>query len=140
MTVEEIKNNQQRLKAWGFYLGPINGVFDSKTQEAVMEFQKSKGLTIDGVVGRQTLTALNRQRCWAPFGQRPECEGGSYMIKEIQQQLAAQGLYDGQVDGVFGPKLEKAVIGFQASRRMVADGVVRPQTLAALGISTAVFA
>jgi putative chitinase len=49
---------QQRLKDLGFDPNGIDGKFGSGTQTAVMDFQKSKGLDVDGKVGPDTLAAL----------------------------------------------------------------------------------
>jgi len=49
---------QQKLKQWGYYDGPIDGVYGAKTFEAVKKFQAKNGLAVDGVVGSQTAAAL----------------------------------------------------------------------------------
>src|SRR5438034_5559266 len=49
---------QQRLKDLGFDPNGIDGKFGSGTQTAVMDFQKSKGLQVDGKVGPDTMAAL----------------------------------------------------------------------------------
>lgn len=49
---------QQLLLANGFNPGPIDGIFGSRTQSAVIAFQRSKNLVPDGIVGIQTWTAL----------------------------------------------------------------------------------
>lgn len=49
---------QTRLKNWGYYFGAVDGVFGSKTEEAVKYFQRSNGLSADGQVGDLTLAAL----------------------------------------------------------------------------------
>lgn len=41
----------------------VDGNFWSKTYAAVMDFQKSKGLKVDGVAGKYTVTALGGK--WA---------------------------------------------------------------------------
>lgn len=56
-------------------------------------------------------------------------------VTQIQQKLKGQGLYNGAVDGVFGNNTKNAVIAFQKSKGLTADGVAGPKTLAALGIS-----
>lgn len=49
---------QQALKNAGFYQGTVDGRIGSRTREAVKEFQRSHGLKVDGVVGRQTWEKL----------------------------------------------------------------------------------
>ena len=41
-----------------YYNGPINGNFDTATQTAVKSFQSNNKLTADGIVGRNTWSAL----------------------------------------------------------------------------------
>lgn len=45
---------QQRLAACGYGVGTIDGIFGSKTLEAVKAFQVDYGLTVDGIVGSKT--------------------------------------------------------------------------------------
>ncbi len=49
---------QQKLSNWGYYSGDIDGIFGSRTESAVLSFQRKNGLTADGIVGSQTLAAL----------------------------------------------------------------------------------
>lgn len=49
---------QTRLKEWGYYSGEVDGVYGSKTEQAVKYFQSTNGLSADGQVGNQTLAAL----------------------------------------------------------------------------------
>src|SRR4029077_1763591 len=54
----EVLQIQQRLGALQFYSGAPDGVFGGGTESAVRAFQESKGLTIDGKVGRGSWGAL----------------------------------------------------------------------------------
>lgn len=54
----EVKNIQKKLKALGFYSGNIDGIFGPQTKSAVINFQRQKGLKVDGIVGAKTLQAL----------------------------------------------------------------------------------
>ena len=54
-TVEEI---QKALKNSGFYTGKIDGKSGPMTKKAIEEFQKAKGLVVDGKVGPKTWGAL----------------------------------------------------------------------------------
>jgi peptidoglycan hydrolase-like protein with peptidoglycan-binding domain len=58
MRGELVKDVQRRLKKIGFHAGPIDGVFGPQTAAAVQAFQISKGLLVDGEVGRGTAKAL----------------------------------------------------------------------------------
>jgi peptidoglycan hydrolase-like protein with peptidoglycan-binding domain len=49
---------QQRLVAHGFAV-VIDGWRGDKTTAAIKAFQQAHGLTVDGIVGRFTLNALN---------------------------------------------------------------------------------
>lgn len=55
---EEVIAVQQRLSQWGYYAGPIDGVYGYQTFRAVQDFQRKNGLFPDGVVGRATREAL----------------------------------------------------------------------------------
>lgn len=55
-------------------------------------------------------------------------------IKRIQTALKNQGFNPGALDGEFGPGTEAAVIAFQKSESLAADGVVGDATLKALGL------
>lgn len=57
---DRVKAVQTALKNAGFDPGPVDGKMGEKTKQAVMAFQKSRGLTPDGVVGTKTWEALNR--------------------------------------------------------------------------------
>lgn len=58
---EEVKKIQTKLKEWGYYNGSIDGVYGSKTFEAVKRFQRKNGLSVDGIAGEKTLQALGIQ-------------------------------------------------------------------------------
>lgn len=58
----DIEEVQRLLKELGFFQGKVDGVFDIRTSKAILEFQKSKGLIPDGVLGRLTLTELQKSK------------------------------------------------------------------------------
>ncbi len=54
----EVTQIQTKLKRWGYYNGSIDGIYGSKTLEAVKSFQRKNGLTVDGIAGEKTLSAM----------------------------------------------------------------------------------
>jgi Putative peptidoglycan binding domain len=59
-TGSQVKILQRALKALGFSPGTPDGDYGPSTQTAVEKFQASKNLAQDGVVGQQTLAALQQ--------------------------------------------------------------------------------
>ena len=55
------------------------------------------------------------------------CEGDE--VKVLQKLLKDKGVYDGPINGKFGPLTEEAVIRFQKSSGLEADGVVGSTTM-----------
>lgn len=51
---------QKALTALGYFTEKCDGIFGGDTQTAVKLYQKAKGLTDDGVAGRATLRAINK--------------------------------------------------------------------------------
>jgi N-acetylmuramoyl-L-alanine amidase len=56
---DEVREIQMRLAALGYYGGTIDGIYGTQTKKAVQKFQQDRGLTADGIAGKQTLNALN---------------------------------------------------------------------------------
>jgi peptidoglycan hydrolase-like protein with peptidoglycan-binding domain len=57
MKGDDVKSMQNLLKALG-YMSHVTGYYGSETESAVKAFQKRNGLTVDGTVGKQTMTLL----------------------------------------------------------------------------------
>jgi putative chitinase len=58
-------------------------------------------------------------------------------VVSLQQRLKELGFSPGKIDGDFGPGTEAAVLAFQRSEGLLADGIVGVRTLQALGFEPA---
>ncbi len=63
---------------------------------------------------------------------------GDARVAAVQVALQQRNLYRGTIDGEDGPATRKGVLALQRRKGLVPDGVVGPQTLAALGGETSV--
>jgi N-acetylmuramoyl-L-alanine amidase len=57
-TGSEVTKIQKRLSDWGYYTGGIDGDYGYLTYSAVKSFQAKNGLSVDGIAGPDTLSAL----------------------------------------------------------------------------------
>lgn len=57
-------------------------------------------------------------------------------VRNIQQRLKKWDYYKGSVDGIYGTQTKKAVISFQKSHNIKADGICGPKTLELIGLPT----
>ncbi len=143
----EVSALQQALKSLGFFSGEVTGNFGPQTKEAVIALQKAKGLTADGVAGPGTMNAISQGTSSAVNTSGTPSSGNSSVIKKgdegdavlkMQQNLKNLGFFPGEVTGYFGAQTEQALMDFQRSRGLNADGVAGSATLNVLLTSTAV--
>ena len=94
-TGDVVAEIQTRLKNWGYYFGVVDGVYGSKTEEAVRFFQRRNGLAADGQVGNLTLAALGISPVSGPAGR--EQSGDKYLLARLISAEARGEPYIGQV-------------------------------------------
>lgn len=141
---------QQDLNKLGYYSGTISGHFGSKTEAAVMSFQKANGLSADGIAGSKTLakiaTALGSSSSGSSSNSSSSNSSSSSAssssllkqgtkseaVRTLQQNLKTLGYYTGSVTGNFGPLTKEAVYSFQRANGLSADGIAGEKTLAAV--------
>lgn len=111
----------------------VDGDFGPLTDAAVRAFQGAKGPAVDGIVGPVTWGALI-------ITVRRGSTGDA--VRGVQEEFQFRNLSGDPslglaVDGIFGPKTEAAVTGFQQALRtdipsVAVDGIVGPMTWQAL--------
>jgi peptidoglycan hydrolase-like protein with peptidoglycan-binding domain/DNA invertase Pin-like site-specific DNA recombinase len=128
----DVRVLQGRLRLVGEPPGPIDGRFGPLTEAAVVRFQRSHGLAVDGVVGPHTRAALARAPVLLAPGMGFDEPNGSARVRLLQRQLRRAGAHPGRIDGRFGPLTEEAVMRFQRRSRLATDGLAGKATRLAL--------
>jgi peptidoglycan hydrolase-like protein with peptidoglycan-binding domain len=106
----------------------VDGVFGPGTAAAVHDFQQRGRLPGDGVVGARTWSALI---VTVASGSAGDAVCG--VQEEFQfRNLSGDPRQGVQIDGVFGPQTEDAVVDFQQALGLDIDGIVGPITWRAL--------
>ena len=129
----------------------VDGIFGRATENAVRAFQRIFGLTVDGIVGRNTwyelvrlyVAVLNLSELWSE-GQRYYSISWTYpvnlsvgdrgaQVRYLQYMLSIVGQYISSVpviavDGVFGTRTRDAVYAFQRFAGLPQTGVVNSRT------------
>lgn len=108
--------------------------FAGTTHDAVVAFQRRRGLEGSGIVGGETWKSLDE--AGHNFGERLLCRRTPMMrgddVAELQLLLGSLGFDTGWIDGIFGPETEDAVSDFQRNAGLPVDGVAGPTTIATL--------
>src|SRR5215211_435513 len=126
---QPVRELQRRLLRGGYAPGPVDGLYGPLTEGAVRRYQRTHRLAVDGVVGPQTRAAISSpSRGGLTREIRLGDQGDPAAVGELQRQLRSLGHQPGPVDGVYGPRTQAAVEGFQRAHGLAADGMVGPQT------------
>ncbi len=122
----------------------INGILDTQTRVALMEFQKTFNLPITGLVDEQTSDTLYNAvtgilqtlppsaialpaLLWPGINYQRGSEGSPvYFIQQYLSYIASvlEGIAPADPDGIFGPQTEQAVRSFQEYFGINVTGVV----------------
>ena len=158
---DAVRTLQQNLKTLGYYDGSVTGNFGRLTKEAVYNFQKANGLSADGVAGAKTLSSISGKLSGNSSSGNSSSSGNnssgssssnnssdsstllntSVMLQQgssssevlkLQNMLASLGFYTGNKTGNFGALTADAVMAYQKSKGLTADGIAGKKTLAAI--------
>lgn len=93
----KVKEIQRKLNEYGFNAGTVDGIFGSRTLQAVKNFQKSRGLVVDGIVGTATAKALGISLTNGSSGNSNYAGGDIYLLAKTIYAEARGEPYIGQV-------------------------------------------
>ncbi|MBQ9801532.1 MAG: peptidoglycan-binding protein [Clostridia bacterium] len=147
---EAIRNLQRYLRQLSYVNDkipppPIDGIYDTRTQEAVRAFQQLEGLPVTGVVDTETWEllflryeeSLEREGAPVPLAQFPRLSPGyalregdeSFLVRLIQYALGEletiyEDLDDVEETGVYDENTAQAVRNFQRRHNLPETGEV----------------
>ena len=136
-----IRAIQQALDKQGFKVGAADGVWGQRTESAIGNFQRARGMPASGELDAHTLAALGLLPAGAerPVPRRPgEPLGPADLdpaaIRIIQQALNSTGFEVGSPDGVWGDRTVRSLREYQRSQGIEPRGEPDVYTLTALGL------
>ncbi len=119
-----IKPIQQALTNRGYDTGGVDGIAGTKTYDAVVAFQQDNGLGADGMVGNATMQVLlGESTGGGTVSSVLRLGSNGSLTKYLQRILQVLG-YEVSVDGIFGTSTHNAVVAFQNTYQLTADGIV----------------
>ena len=90
---DEVRQIQKKLKTLGYYDGTVDGIYGARTQAAVKAFQRSCGITADGIAGPTTLLYLGL----GSSGNTGVNSSDAYLLAKLIAAEARGESYTGQV-------------------------------------------
>lgn len=146
---------QNRLNQLGYNCGKADGIFGRSTYNAVVAFQRANRLGADGIVGRNTLDRLFDGQANVPSqsggNNNPDSSTSNVLITSLlrmgsrgpevvilQNRLNQLGYDCGKADGIFGQGTHNAVMAFQRTNGLSADGIVGKNTAEKLFSSSSI--
>ena len=157
-TGQAVSQLQEALIQLGYMSGKPDGKFGNGTEAAVKSFQKTNGLTADGIAGETTQKLLYSGKAKAatakattvptaapkatatPTPTASQSKDGIAVagtlregdrgteVKTLQQKLIQIGYLKDIADGIFGKKTTAAVTAFQKAYNLEPDGIVGSKT------------
>ena len=126
---DDVKSLQHQLNAQGAGL-KTDGEFGAKTEKALRNFQRRKGMEQDGVAGADTARQLEKGLTLPKDKMLSEGSQGSKVrgAQELMNRLGG----DLKTDGKFGPKTQDAVKKLQKEHGLKEDGIIGQETLKVL--------
>lgn len=108
----------------------VSGRNKDQVARKILEYNKAGGRVLAGLTRRR-----QAERALFLSGGNRTLKNGSRGddVKELQRLLTEEGFPCGAADGIFGKVTKKAVIEYQNSKGLVADGIVGEKTWKALG-------
>ena len=124
-----IRETKRELQAHGYNSGPLSGVLDPATREAIRAYQKDAGLEVTGEPSPELLEHLRQSDT------RTNQDGNAELALSIEDELQRHGYAVGPVDGVIDQRTRDAIRAYQADAGLAITGRADNELLAHLQTS-----
>ena len=102
---------------------PLDNKYDSNTRKAsIMAFQKYAGISKTGYWNNECKMAAQTKKM------HPRKGDSNDLVKLLQGEMIANGIYSGRIDGVFGNYTEEVVTYFQSYWKLTVSGIAGTKT------------
>ena len=139
MSGDDVARLQQALIDQGYLKGTADGIFGTRTENAVRDFQRKNSLKVDGLAGNKTQAALYGEPVQNKVSSlfsgdysaiTPESEKAR--IRLLQKYLIKMNYLRDSADGIYGTLTKNAVRSFQREQGLKEDGTAGEKTLVAI--------
>ncbi|MEK6322292.1 MAG: peptidoglycan-binding protein [Acidobacteriota bacterium] len=132
---DSIRAAQTALRGRNYYNGPVNGVMNQATRDAIQNFQHDRSIALTGELDIATARALGIPADVAgPPMQTVFASAES--IRFAQINLRDRGYYTGPVNGVMNQATRAAIRQLQRDRNLTMSGDLDSRTARELGIAS----
>src|SRR5262249_14570994 len=132
---DSIRSAQAALRERNYYGGPINGVMNQATRDAIQNFQHDRNIALTGELDLATARALGiPAEVGGPPGQSVFASPES--IRFAQITLRDRGYYTGPINGIISQATSNAIRQFQRDRNLTLSGALDLRTSRELGIAS----
>ena len=129
---EDVRDLQMRLRDLGLYNDTISGVYQVPTVTAVREAQALMGMEQTGVATLEFQEKVYAADAPAAMNVKLQEGNSGPAVRQLQENLAALQLYDGDIDSVYDVDVVEAVKVFQGAYGYNLDGVATTEVQKAI--------
>lgn len=134
-SADSVRSAQIALRSRNYYDGPINGVMNQATRNAINSFQHDRNIAISGELDIATARALGIPAdVTGPPAQTVFTSAES--IRFAQITLRDRGYYTGPINGVMNQTMRNAIRQLQRDRNLSMNGDLDLSTARELGIAS----
>ncbi|WP_100010831.1 NlpC/P60 family protein [Lentibacillus sediminis] len=133
---ETVRLLQNKLNQLDYYKDALDSEYGLLTEHAVKRFQYDQRLPVNGQVNKETIYAMIKEDVKSQLEEIESFSGPvspgvvDEEVKAVQRALEYFGLYEGEIDGIYGPMTKQALEtaeeehGLEISEEVTKDSLI----------------